>query len=292
VTGLIEFEWLRSPQIVCNFEDLDTDHSAFIPAGEIAQLTFPGLSRPVNIHINTSRLIRGIDGMSNRYRSSVIDPLFLGVDTKCRYVVYHLANFYDSHGEGISDEAKFKHWKGRFRLVSDGWTITVDKLKDKEGIFESLKNNGGFAITHVIKVERTSGEYFERKNLSILMEDVFYFLSFARGLWTEPFLAVGFGQDEVEVWRELCRPRTERWMILETWFNYLKPEALTAFWPSFRVRLRHTLWGPVLKRAIRWYLTANQKAGELEGSIVLAQTAHEMLSWTRFVGEMKLSMGV
>jgi hypothetical protein len=49
------------------------------------------------------------------------------------------------------------------------------------------------------------------------------------------------------------------------------------------------VWGPMLRRAMRWYIAANKSEAGTEGSIVLAQTAHELLSWTRFVTVGKLS---
>lgn len=243
----------------------------------------------VNAHLLHRGIITDARGQSIDFSGKVQEPISSGTGQNLAYILFHLPNFHDTLGVGIGRQDMSMTWSGRFLLTTDGWKVTVDKVDNYSFLFSSLKASGGYAITHMVKIEREDGSEFNVEQTESLIEDLFYFFSFARGQWTDPILGIGFDRNADQVWERWARPRTDTWRTLASWFDPQTPNRLTYFWPEFYRRLHDVIWGEVLKRAIRWYIAANLKAGELEGAIILAQTGHELLCWTKFVIERGLT---
>lgn len=289
--GIIELNWLRNPQITVSFTVTDPKVDNLFRLGDI-NLKIPNSAKSIGIMIQKSRIITDEHGYRNECIGIVKQPVVIGRGERLSYVILQLANFHDTLGYPIENENKDKlnkRWLGRFFLNTDCWKITVDKVENYTDLFASLKKTGGYGISHTIKIEKIDGSIFDIEQLDELKEDLFYFFSFARGFWTDPFLEVGYDKKGKKVWEKFSIPRTDKWQMVSLWFDYLRPEILNDFWITFRQKLQNPIWQEPLKRAIRLYISANQKAGEEEGSIILAQTAHEMMSWTRFVSENGLS---
>jgi hypothetical protein len=288
--GIIEFVWLRSPQITVSFTVFDSKVFDLFQSDSI-RLCIPNCLEPVQLKIIKSNIITDDKGYRSEYYGRINQPICFGNTQNLSYVILHLVNFQDTLGDsiGIKIERGSKEWKGRFYLNANNWKITVDKAENFKSLFESLKNAGGYGITHTIKIEKNNGSPFDIEQLDNLKEKLFYFFSFARGFWIEPFFEVGFDGNGEQVWEKFSSTRTDKWQNVSSWFDRLHPERLTNFWTSFNQKLQDQIWEEPLKRAILLYISANQKAGEEEGSIILVQTAHELLSWTKFVSEKGLS---
>lgn len=290
LNGIIELVWLRIPQIKFSFTDLNPKGTKDIQS-EVVSLHIPNCIHPVQIRLLEFRQISDEKGYRLEYSGKVEEPIYFGNRNDLSYVLFQLANFHDTLGNsiGVETEKRRKQWKGRFHLNTDGWKITIDKVENYKELFESLKKTGGYGISHTIKIEKNDRSLFDIKQLDDLKEDLFYFFSFTRGFWTEPFFEIGYDKKGKKVWENFSLPRTDKWQMVSSWFDFFHPEILNNFWITFRKKLQNQIWEEPLKRAIRLYISANQKAGKEEGSIILAQTAHEMLSWTKFVSENGLS---
>jgi len=75
---------------------------------------------------------------------------------------------------------------------------------------------------------------------------------------------------------------------VNSWFPRLHPEEMTTAWYGFSQRWRSADWQYSLKIAVHWYVEANSGAGAIEGSIVLTQTALELLGWAFLVEDQNL----
>lgn len=291
VQGEISLVWLRNPSINFCFKDNRpgiTKQLAGFTDGPVS-LRIPGFLDTVNATV--FELVRTTDSKGARVACSgdVWEPLRKGSQQNLSAVLLHLPNFCDTLGVGIKRPDLGLSWLGRFNLVSDDWKITLDKAENYQSVFLALKTLGGFALTHIVKIERPGGQQFDIQEIESLKEALFYFLSFARGFWIEPTLEVGFDGNGKKVWESWSRPRTDSWRNVGSWFDRQQPNRLTELWRGFLAKLNDPVWGEPLRRAIRWYIAANLKSGDLEGAIVLAQTGHELLSWTRFVSEKGLT---
>lgn len=290
-TGLIELVWLRSPAVKFSFKENNPDLTSklinFVD-GPIS-LRLPVSTESINAYLLNHRGISDSKGLRMDFSGNVQGPICIGCGESVSRVLLHLPNFFDTLGAPVGRRDKKTSWLGRFSLTTDEWRITVDKVDNHQDLFPFLKASGGYAITHMMKIERVDDKEFDVRKIESLVEDLFYFFSFSRGSWTSPVLEVGFDKKGNRVWERWTKPRTDTWRSLASWFDPQVPERLTYFWPQFHRRLNDMTWGETLKRAIRWYIAANLKAGDLEGAIILAQTGYELLSWTRFVAEKGLS---
>lgn len=289
--GIIELIWLRNPKVKFSFTHnyIYSGSSIDFIINEPITLQLPTLSKAINARIIQSSNTHEMKGSKLVCSGDIAEPVRLGNGDNLSYLILHLPNFHDAFGSDISSQHERLTWLGRFHLDTDEWKITIDKVENYSFLYKELKATGGYAITHIIKVEKADESFFKIDETQILIENLFYFLSFARGFWVESVLEVGFDKQEKRVWEKWINPRTDRWQNVNSWFNFHTPIKLTYFWSNFCNKLQDSIWRESLKRAIRWYISANQKAGELEGSIILVQTAHELLSWTKFVTEKGIS---
>jgi len=70
---------------------------------------------------------------------------------------------------------------------------------------------------------------------------------------------------------------------VQSWFPLLNCDRARNTFPRLVQLLADSTWKDPLELAIYWYIHANECAGGVEGSLVLAQTAFEMLAWTYLV---------
>jgi len=281
VTGYVDLMWVPSPaiQIAFNTTSTDSTNRPDVFKLGLASLYLPRASRATRIDIITVRLF------SDEYFAREWEPLCVGDGQNLTHMVLHLVNFPNTYGMDISNPDSHCKWLGRFVLGADGWKTTVDKVEHYSSLYKSLRSFGGYAITHTVKLEREDGGSFTADQADILLEDLRYFFSFANGCWTDTTLKVGFDENGTAIWEQWGRPQASSWRYVSSWFNDYKPEPLTRFWSDFYTRLHNPLWDETLRRAIKWYLTANIGTSMYEGDIILAQAGHELLAWTLFVAE-------
>ena len=204
----VSMKFLPKPQIVIkancppdNFGVLNT-----IQSGQKLYITFPALQlstevRPTKISVKKDCQITAIP---------LKRILTIGQTRNITQIVFYLLNFPHFLGaDGVFvTEKKKKYRIGDISLEADGWKIvlkSVQKLKTK---IEELESQGGYGITHVGLVTQKSGKSFSLKKTNMLLQVLFYFLSFCRGFFTGPILLVGFNK------------KNER--ILEQWDVVLK----------------------------------------------------------------------
>ena len=205
------------------------------------------------------------------------------------YVVFHLLNFSNYHGFNIrSDGSKGQIWNGRVLLEEDGWRIAIDKVQDCSELYKDLKISRGYAVTHVCKLEKADGSTFTAEQTQDVLSSLHWFLSFVRGAWSPPCLPVGFDLSGSRVWESWQNVRATRWKSVPSWFSEVQPaEALNSIFTGFRACWRNPLWHDELKHIVHWYVTSNTNVAALEGSIVLAQTGLELLTWILLVEDQK-----
>lgn len=281
VKGYVELTWMRSPTVRIAFSTTSTDSTNRPHRFNLgpASLHLPRASRATRIDIISLRLL------SEEYFAQEWEPLCVGDGQNLTHMVLHLVNFPDTLGMGVSNPDSHYAWLGRFVLRADGWKTTVDKVEHYSSLYELLKSSGGYAITHTVKLEREDGGSFTANQADKLLKDLWYFFSLTNGYWTDMTLRVGFDENGTAIWEQWGRPWASSWRHVPSWFNHRKPEILTRFWPDFHTRLHDPIWGEALRRAIKWYLTANIGRSMYEGDIILAQAGHELLAWTLFVAE-------
>lgn len=199
-------------------------------------------------------------------------------------VIFHLLNFTDYDGKVIRSVDATETWDGRVVLEADLWRITIDKVPNYSELYETLKSSSGYAITNVCKLERMDGNIFSVDEAEDVLDSLHWFLSFTKGFFAPPVLPVGFDAAGNRVWESWQNVRATRWKSVPSWFSTVQPaRELSDVFGSFYNCWKNPLWRDELKHIIHWYVTSNTNVAALEGSVVLAQTGLELLTWVLLV---------
>ena len=209
----------------------------------------------------------------------------VGQDGDCDTVVFHVPNFVDYHGATVRDAQATAFWHGRLALESAMWRWTLDRTQRGNALLGFLGDAGGYAITHVGHLERRDGQPFAWADAEQALVQIGYFLSFLRGQWCRPALPVGFAND-VPIQQQWGAPHLSAWRYRPSWFPHravLDTAALNTAFGTFMDRFDDAVWGEPLVSALHWYVEANLNAGGIEGALILAATALELLAWAYLV---------
>jgi hypothetical protein len=266
----ITLDWLPTPSFRFH---LETD--GWIELGNKSLLKLPALDASAQV-VLTRLNADGLSGHLSRVAFGNADDLVS--------LAFMVPNMPPTAGGSITDGQT--HWRGRVVLESPPWKVTLDPTLESRDLLDEVKQKGGFALTHVGKLERGDGRPFAASDADHVLSAVHHFLSFANGLWTPPLLLVGSG-DSPPVWREWWARNATSWRNNITWFSSRHPDALVAAFPSFMQRWDDPRWRPELQSAITWLLEAmRQPFADI--AIALAQNALELLGWVILVEERKL----
>ena len=157
------------------------------------------------------------------------------------------------------------------------WKIKINRLSESTKIEENLKYSNNYAITHIAEVAYLKSNQFTVEDADNLIEALYYFFSFCRGIWIAPILVQGFDQNNITKWERL-ESRVDRWQFCISWLPLLDSnnieEAFLGFWNKWN----DENWREVIKLAIYWYIPVSKQSGGQEASVILTQAALEMLA--------------
>lgn len=281
--GTIYLKWFPFPQI--EFQ-LTCDKSLYLRGAETT-LKFPEIDSPVKTLISVS------DRSSSTEREIHItgrirEPIVIGLGRLLTYIQFHLTNFEDFFGTApaLIEDNGGVFIAQRATLEAGDWKITIDQLKTTTSNIKVLKAQGGYAITHVGKLEKISGEVFTTNEGHVALRALSDFLSFIKGLRVIPILLVGYNSENDLIWQEWSEAKTaSSWQNVNSWAwgvnatNFVK--AFPGFWSWW-----HT-WSESARRIIYWYVECNTQAGAIEGSCVLEQATLELIAWMYLEADFK-----
>ena len=214
-----------------------------------------------------------------------VETLELGHGRELDHIIFHVSKFTHYDGQSVRDKQGTQQWLSRAAIEVGEWRITLDKFKPDDRLFNEMSNTGGFAVTHVGKLERLDGKAFAAKKSEKMFDALPRYLSFCRGAWVALILPVGFDKSGGRVWEKWEAQKIVGWRPVNTWFGGHSEESLAKGFPGFYARWQEEKWQEPLELANHWYVEANMAAGGVEGSIILAQAGLELLGWCRLVGE-------
>jgi len=192
--------------------------------------------------------------------------LEIGSRQDLSYVVLHLPNFI-ACPTGIV-------------LETNRVRITIKPVEDYRNLVKKLKGVGGYAITHVGKLEGTNSALVPVKEVKGTLYSLFNFLSFVCGSVVQPILPVGFdGQGNI-AWQQWASKQIDSWRSENSpWCDPRSGDSISAVFRGFMACHRNELWEKPLRDAIHWYVVSNRRQGlYVEDAVVLTQAALEMLA--------------
>jgi hypothetical protein len=278
-TATVSLRLLPSPKLVVEGRIAENFFQAFdrFMGGESLSLEFSRHNISADFTITTWR-----GGEESEFTATLRHgPIIVGAAGDSIRVEFLLANFPDFFAH-VSDEDG-EHLYNEVRINGGGWTVYLRPVENVADNLKAIRAQGGFGVTHLGKLERIDGSVFSSDQAMELITSLHYLFSFARGFWCSPLLPSGYDADGNRVWMEWGVRTSSAWRGVHSWFDPHRANVLAEILPGFLERWGSPLWRAPLARAIHWYLSSNTDAGGIEGSIILTQTALELLAWTYLV---------
>lgn len=178
-------------------------------------------------------------------------------------------------------------------LNSDGWTIIIASHQHTESHIKSLDAGSSYAITHSIVITRSDGAEFQSPESDVIIDDIYYYLSFCVGRRIGIGLEVGTEKNGKETPLRFGFKSSSRWSSSHKhhwWDAELGRIDLSSAFSGFCALRRHPIWKDHLPSIFYWYLEANQlDRGTIatDTGIVLAQMALEKIAWVFLVHDRK-----
>jgi hypothetical protein len=181
---------------------------------------------------------------------------------------------------------------GRTLLRAGGWLITIAATGDTTDICKQLTEQGGYAITHVIKIERENGDLYSSDVLLDLLVGLHHFLSFATGRWAGLGLPVAKDSAGNKVWEQWGLPLTARESGVSSscWFDERGGSALGEVFRGYWQLSQRPVWAKSLREITYWYIRANGGGTGfgIDSGLIIAQAAIELLAWTHCVQDRQM----
>ena len=226
--GNIQLEWLpvAGPRFSLNLPFGEWDRIE----APICELHIVGLGKRVRVRVAewSNRPDDGVCRVRGR-----IEKLEIGRDQHVRFVVLHIVNFAGCRGSDVRDESATNFWYGRATIEAGEWRLTLDELKKSADDIGVLKATGGFAVTHVGRLERLDGKAFAVNKTQPFCEAVARYLSFCQGAWVGLILPVGFDDDSNRTWDRWEEVQITGWRSSLSWFSSTCDEGLSRWIPRF-----------------------------------------------------------
>ena len=200
---------------------------------------------------------------------------------KISYIIFYLVNYWNFISPEFTHTPKSDTLVSgnRLNLETDDWRIVIESLSSTSNRTDILKNQGGYGITHIGKIERIDNKTFTPKAAKQILEALFYFLSFSRGFWVHPILPIGYNKNNEKVWELWANYMVSPWKSVLTWCDHHNISFLSEIFAGFIKRWHNQDYQESIRTALYWYIRSNVPAAGTDGSIILTQAALERLSW-------------
>jgi hypothetical protein len=155
------------------------------------------------------------------------------------------------------------------------YQVKIDKRPDYAEIFKHLRNEGGYVDTFTGRLSRNKGA-ITYGNANDDIDSLNNFLSLINGQRVGLPVLIGVHEEEV-VWKVYRSVRVKSYTYTSCWSETDYLCNLEPAWQRFRLLWKEKDAKDVLTTALYWYIQINTISSGLEGSIILAQTALELM---------------
>lgn len=210
--------------------------------------------------------------------------------SKIAFSIPNLRDFFGLPIEIINKKGSYYSGRDRIILENKDYVIFFDKNRDYKKSFESLSVKGGYFLLYMGEIKKKSG-HISFEELNKLHHCFSTYLSFINGQRCSPLFLQGIHEDEI-IWTDYTAYTSDLFKHVHSWPQRLSIEGLSELWNEF-----YELWNnnandkDFLVSAIHWYIEANTNSGYLEGSIVMIQTALELIYNWLVIEKRKLIYG-
>ena len=191
---------------------------------------------------------------------------------------FGVANFRDWMGACVTDDgSEFENFeRARITLEDSDYIINLDKVKHYSDRLKQIEISGGYMLLYAGAIHKKKGT-INLEQLKNWMPCLCQFLNFLNGRRVSPLFYSGLQKDDI-LWTDyIGYPNDPYTNSIISWSENIDPRYINASWIKF-----NKLWSDpnsksFLESLIHWYIESNNQSGFVEGSIIMAQIALELL---------------
>lgn len=217
------------------------------------------------------------DGVSSSRLSGSVSTFVKGFGENLAHLGFQVVNFSDFITPGPKPVPEFGYPPSVAELQWNGWRIRLSAVDQSKDVFTGLKETGGYAFTHVGRLDRTDNTHFSARDGEHVLDALHRFLSFARGAASNLAIRWGVDPDGATVWERWGSPVVDPWKDGHNWFDAHHGNLLSEIFPAFAAAHANPELWEALSLALHWYQKSNTRAGGMEAAIILALTSLDLL---------------
>lgn len=180
-------------------------------------------------------------------------------------------------------------WHSRILFENAKYTIILDKDFEYMNKVKLLKDSGGYFFLYKGEISKKNGS-LSIDEVRDILQCFSTFLSFINGRSTSSMFTHGFYNNEI-IWVDYTSNFIEPFIGVKHWVEERQAKHLNNLWNNFNEIWRDNDGKYVLETVVGWYLDANSLNGGLHGSIVMAQSALELIYNWHVIEKQKLISG-
>ena len=204
-------------------------------------------------------------------------------------VFFSIPNFRNILGEITSFNNNKGATRSRLSLEDSNYIIEIDKSLDYNNQIRELKNKGGFLILYSGTLKKKNGSISIKEAL-VVFESLDLFLTFLMGRKVSTIFHIGV-LNKKEEWSDFSTKTNEIYKNPESWTLNYSIEGINKLFQEFSFLWEYENDRDFLQTLIHWYVEANNNSGYIEGSIIMAQTALELIYNWLLIEKKELIMG-
>lgn len=281
--GKLEYVWFPNPHIQFSFSNQEPHINDISIAQFNNQPILLTLSDIRGLTVEVSITSSSSGGSNGNYMFGRIkDDAIQGNDQDLAYIYFHVVNFHNFIGRPTSILQQDSNSRLMERLVfkTDKWKVTLDQLETTTDNVKLLNAQGGYAITHVGKLEKLDGQTFSGEEAREFLKMFTDFLSFARGFSISTILLIGYDVKAKKIWEQWEESAGNSWKSINSWCPKDSGNKLAEVFPGFIIWWQN--WEESARLALYWYLEANYNP-LAEQNILITQVALELIAWVLIV---------
>lgn len=284
VKGSISFKWLPSLGQYFSGEVITKSNNNILSweiAEELTGKEFKVINKDlkygkgivINTTINQGGNLEGTFIKGKIHKPNVVGDKSISVK-KIAFSIPNFRSFIGSSVKKMSDNNR-RILMNRLKLENDDYIIFIDKCLDYDAKLKSLNDNGGYIILYYGELKRKEGPVKIEDT-----KDVFHclntFITFLNGRRTAAIFSQGIYEHDV-MWTDYSRKNIDPYKDIQSWTPKFTTEGFDVLWKKFSELWKDTNDKHFLTTVIHWYIEANNNRGFTDGSIVMAQSALELL---------------
>jgi hypothetical protein len=208
---------------------------------------------------------------------------------KLNFSIPNLREFYGNSIKKISDD-KIYFTRGRIELEANEYIIRIDKVDNFKELKSDLDENGGYIILYGGEIVSKNGSisYLDAEKIIYQLNT---FLTFINGRRTSALMINGIYENETK-WCDYTSYFVDTFKSsVTTWPTLNSINTFDSLWKNYNEIWKDENHRDFLATAIHWYVEANNNSGFAEGSIIMAQTALELIYNWWIIENKKLIQG-